>query len=44
MDEGVATNASSTFIQDDAYAFIFNQQGLMAGVSVDRTKISHIVP
>jgi len=44
MDEGVATNVSSTFIQDDAYAFIFNQQGLMAGVSVERTKISHIVP
>jgi lipid-binding SYLF domain-containing protein len=44
MDEGVAANVSSTSIQDDAYAFIFNQQGLMAGVSVEGTKISHIVP
>lgn len=44
MDEGVAANVSSTSIQDDAYAFIFNQQGLMAGVSVEGTKITHIVP
>jgi lipid-binding SYLF domain-containing protein len=44
MDEGAAANISSTSIQDDAYAFIFNQQGLMAGVSVEGTKISHIIP
>ncbi|MDO9475269.1 MAG: lipid-binding SYLF domain-containing protein [Pseudohongiella sp.] len=44
MDEGLAANVSSTSIQDDAYAFIFNQQGLMAGVSVEGTKITHIVP
>ncbi|MDP2127047.1 MAG: lipid-binding SYLF domain-containing protein [Pseudohongiella sp.] len=44
MNEGAAANISSTSIQDDAYAFIFNQQGLMAGVSVEGTKITHIVP
>lgn len=44
MDEGVAANVSSTSIQDDAYAFIFNQQGLMAGVSVEGTKITRIDP
>jgi lipid-binding SYLF domain-containing protein len=44
MNEGAAANISSTSIQDDAYAFIFNQQGLMAGVSVEGTKITHIAP
>jgi lipid-binding SYLF domain-containing protein len=42
VDEGVAKNLSSTTLQDDAYAFIFSQQGLMAGVSIEGTKISHI--
>lgn len=42
MDEGAAANVSTTSIQDDAYAFIFNQQGLMAGVSVEGTKITRI--
>jgi lipid-binding SYLF domain-containing protein len=28
--------------KDDAYAFIFSQQGLMAGVSIEGTKISRI--
>jgi lipid-binding SYLF domain-containing protein len=39
---GVAKNLSSTTLQDDAYAFIFNQQGLMASLSIEGTKISHI--
>lgn len=42
VDEGVARNLSSTTLQDDAYAFIFNQQGLMAGISIEGTKISLI--
>lgn len=42
VDEGAAKNLSSTTLQDDAYAFIFSQQGLMAGVSIEGTKISHI--
>jgi lipid-binding SYLF domain-containing protein len=42
VDEGVAKNLSSTTLQDDAYAFIFDQKGLMAGVSVEGTKISEI--
>jgi lipid-binding SYLF domain-containing protein len=37
-------NVSSTCIQDGAYAFMLNPQSLMAGVSVEGTKISHIVP
>lgn len=42
VDEGVAKNLSTSTLQDDAYAFIFDQQGLMAGVSIEGTKISKI--
>lgn len=42
VDEGVAKNLSTSTLRDDAYAFIFNQEGLMAGVSIEGTKISHI--
>jgi len=42
VNEGVAKNLSSSTLRDDAYAFIFGQQGLMAGVSLEGTKISHI--
>ena len=39
VDEGVAKNLSTSSLKDDAYAFIFSQQGLMAGVSIEGTKI-----
>jgi lipid-binding SYLF domain-containing protein len=42
VDEGVAKNLSSTTVKHDAYAFIFDQQGLMAGISIEGTKISLI--
>lgn len=42
VDEGVAKNLSTSSLKNDAYAFIFSQQGLMAGVSIEGTKISHI--
>jgi lipid-binding SYLF domain-containing protein len=42
VDEGVAKNLSTTTLKDDAYAFIFDQQGLMAGISIEGTKISRI--
>jgi lipid-binding SYLF domain-containing protein len=42
VDEGVAKNLSSSTLKDDAYAFIFDQQGLMAGISIEGTKISPI--
>jgi len=42
VDEGQAANLSTSTLKDDAYAFIFNQQGLMAGVSIEGTKISKI--
>jgi lipid-binding SYLF domain-containing protein len=42
VDAGMAKNLSSSTLKDDAYAFIFDQQGLMAGVSIEGTKISRI--
>ena len=42
VNEGVAKNLSSTTLKDDAYAFIFDQKGLIAGVSIEGTKISRI--
>ncbi|MEM6558116.1 MAG: twin-arginine translocation pathway signal protein, partial [Pseudomonadota bacterium] len=33
---------SSSTLQDDAYAFIFDQRGLMAGVSIEGTKVTRI--
>ena len=42
MDAGVAKNLSSTTLKDDAYAFIFDQQGLMVSLSIEGTKISRI--
>ena len=42
MDKGVGRNLSSTTLQDDAYAFIFDQKGLMVSLSIEGTKISQI--
>jgi lipid-binding SYLF domain-containing protein len=42
MSEGVAKNVSTTTLKDDAYAFIFDQQGLMASLSIEGNKISRI--
>lgn len=42
VDEGVAKNLSTSTLKDDAYAFVFDQEGLMAGVSIEGTKISRI--
>jgi lipid-binding SYLF domain-containing protein len=42
VDEGVATNLSTSTARADAYAVIFDQQGLMIGVSIEGTKITRI--
>jgi lipid-binding SYLF domain-containing protein len=44
VDDGVAKNLSTSTLKDDAYAVIFDQKGLMAGVSIEGTKISRIKP
>ena len=42
VDEGVAKNLSTSTLKEDAYAFIFDQQGLMAGISLEGSKITKI--
>lgn len=42
VNAGVAKKLSSTTLRDDAYAFIFSQQGLMAGLGLEGTKITPI--
>jgi len=42
VNEGVAKNLSTSTLKDDAYAFIFDQQGLMASLSIEGTKITRI--
>ncbi|WP_342622115.1 lipid-binding SYLF domain-containing protein [Pseudomonas alkylphenolica] len=42
VDQGAAKNLSTSTLKHDAYAFVFDQQGLMAGISIEGTKISLI--
>ncbi len=42
VNEGVAKNLTTSSLKDDAYAFIFDQQGLMASLSIEGTKITRI--
>ena len=42
VTEGVAKNLTSSTLRKDAYAFVFDQQGLMASLSIEGTKISRI--
>jgi lipid-binding SYLF domain-containing protein len=37
-------NLSSTTLKDDIYAFIFSQEGLMAGIGIQGSKITKINP
>ena len=42
LDHGAAGGLSTTSARDDVYAFIFNQQGVMAGLGLQGTKITKI--
>jgi len=42
VNAGVAKNLSTSTLKDDAYAYITDQQGLMASLSIEGTKISRI--
>ena len=42
VNEGIARNLSTTTLKDDAYGFIFDQQGLMASLTIEGTKITRI--
>ena len=44
LDEGFGKNFSTTTLQKGIYAFIFDQKGLMGGVSIQGTKITKINP
>jgi lipid-binding SYLF domain-containing protein len=42
MDEGMAKQSSTTTLSQDVYAFIFGQQGLMAGLGLQGNKITKV--
>jgi lipid-binding SYLF domain-containing protein len=44
VDTGVARSLSTTTLQKGMYAFFFSQKGLMGGLSLQGTKITHIHP
>jgi lipid-binding SYLF domain-containing protein len=42
MDEGKAKSVTTATLTSDVYAFVFGQQGLMAGVGLEGTKITKL--
>jgi lipid-binding SYLF domain-containing protein len=42
VNEGIGKNLSTSTLKDDAYAFVSDQQGLMASLSIEGTKITRI--
>ena len=44
LDKGIGKNFSTTTLQKGVYAFIFNQKGLMGGISIEGSKITKITP
>ena len=44
VDAGMAKSMSTTTLQNDIYAFVFNQSGLMAGAGLQGSKITRVGP
>jgi lipid-binding SYLF domain-containing protein len=44
VDEGFAKTTTTTTLDKDIYAFVFGQQGLMAGLGIQGNKVSKITP
>ena len=44
VDEGMARSLSTTTAKSGIYAFFFNQKGLMAGLTIQGSKITKITP
>ncbi len=44
MDQGTAKTLTTTTAQSDVYAFVFGEQGLMAGVGMQGSKITRTKP
>jgi len=42
VNEGMAKNLSTSTLREDVYAFILDQTGLMASLSIEGTKVSRI--
>jgi lipid-binding SYLF domain-containing protein len=42
LDEGAAKSMTTTTLKSDVYAFIYGQQGLMAGLGVEGQKITRL--
>lgn len=42
VDEGMARSISTTTLQNDIYAFVFDQSGLMAGAGLQGSKITRV--
>jgi lipid-binding SYLF domain-containing protein len=44
VDAGLAKKLSTTTLKDDIYAFIYGQEGLMAGLGIEGSKITQFTP
>jgi lipid-binding SYLF domain-containing protein len=42
VDKGIASSLTTTALDDDVYAFIFNRKGLMAGLGIQGSKITKL--
>ncbi len=42
VDAGVARNLTTSTIQSDIYAFVFDQKGLMGGIGIQGSKITRV--
>jgi lipid-binding SYLF domain-containing protein len=42
IDSGVAKNLTTSTIQSDIYAFVFDQKGLMGGIGIQGSKITRV--
>jgi lipid-binding SYLF domain-containing protein len=42
IDQGMGVSHTTTTMQNDIYAFVFSQKGLMAGVGIQGNKITRI--
>ena len=44
VDAGMAKTLTTTTLREDVYAVVFNQKGLMAGIGLQGSKITHFNP
>jgi lipid-binding SYLF domain-containing protein len=44
VDDGIAKTLTTSTIKNEIYAFVFGQQGLMAGLAIEGSKITKINP